>query len=367
MSEYIDCIVIGAGVIGLACARRLALTGRETIVLEQHDTFGAETSSRNSEVIHAGIYYPPTFLKTSLCVSGKHALYVYCREREIAHKKMGKIIVASDEKEKNILEKYYHQATKNGVCDLEILNSTEISELEPGITGTHGLFSPSSGIIDSHEYMQCLLADLEYNNGMVVYRSRVKSIRYFNNRFQLEIDGEEQFEIECRELVNSAGLYAWDIAQFIAKSKPLPIPPRYYAKGHYFSLVGRSPFSYLIYPVPNSGGLGTHVTLDMGGQVKFGPDLRWVDKIDYRFDDSIKPDFIREIRKYYPDIDEREIQPSYTGIRAKVTGPGDGPGDFIIQTAAEHDLTGLVNLYGIDSPGLTASLSIAEKVLDGIQ
>ena len=367
MTECIDCIVIGAGVIGLACARRLALTGRETIVLEQHDTFGTETSSRNSEVIHAGIYYPRSFLKTSLCVTGKHALYSFCREREIAHKKMGKIIVASDDKEKDILNKYYDQAKRNGVRDLEFLNCMEISKLEPEIIGKCALFSPSSGIIDSHEYMQYLLADLQHNNGMAIYRSRVQSIGFYNDKFQLEIDGEEQYKIECKELVNSAGLYAWDIAKLISKSKSLYIPPRYYAKGHYFSLIGKSPFSHLIYPLPNSGGLGTHVTIDMGGQAKFGPDFHWVDKIDYRFDDSIKPGFIKEIRKYYPDIDKREIQPSYTGVRAKVTGPGDGQGDFIIQTPADHGLTGLVNLYGIDSPGLTASLSIADKVLDGIQ
>ena len=359
-SNHVDCVVIGAGVVGLACARKIAITGRDVIVLEQHESFGTETSSRNSEVIHAGIYYPSSSLKAALCVRGKKMLYQYCEERQVNHRRTGKLIVAVSQDESAALEKYQHQAARNGVTDLVFKSAAEIAEMEPAVKAVRGLYSPSTGIIDSHEYMQALIGDLEHNNGMVVYHSRVSSIERDAKGFILKIDGDSDFELRCNQLVNSAGLHAWSVSRMLDNS--IDIPPRYYARGHYYSLGGKTPFSRLIYPVPEKGGLGIHVTLDLAGKVRFGPDVQWIDDIDYRFDESQRPRIIEAIKTYFPDLDESRLQASYTGIRPKLAGPNEAAGDFLIQSEHQHGIPGLVNLFGIESPGLTSSLAIAEEV-----
>lgn len=365
MSDFVDSIVIGGGVIGLTCARRLAMDGRDVIVLEQHDSPGTETSSRNSEVIHAGIYYPQQYLKTSLCVKGKTALYRYCEERGVEHKNTGKLIVATSQAETGLLDKYKQQATENGVTDLVFKSVAEIGEMEPAITAVKGLYSPSSGIINIHEYMLALQGDLEHANGLLVCHSRVTGLKPGSRGFIVQIEGEDQFEVECANVINSAGLHAWDVAKFPGPSEH--IPERHYAKGHYYTLSGKAPFSRLIYPVAEQGGLGVHVTLDMAGQARFGPDVSWVNELDYRFDKDNQQRFVDAIRKYYPAIDEGKLQASYTGIRPKISGKGMPAGDFLIQTAEQHGHAGLINLFGIESPGLTASLAIADEVLANIK
>ena len=358
--EHVDCVVIGAGAVGLACARLLAMQGHDVMVLEQADSFGTETSSRNSEVIHAGIYYPEGSLKALLCVKGKALLYRYCEERGVAHRNIGKLIVASSDSEVATLDRYREQTARNGVTDLSFKSAEEIAELEPAVKAVRGLFSPSTGIIDSHEYMQALIGDLKHNNGMIAYLSKVSSINRHSNRFVIKIEGDNEFELACDRLVNSAGLHAWDVARLLDST--LEIPARHYARGHYYTLGGKAPFSRLIYPVAEKGGLGIHVTLDLAGQVRFGPDVQWIDEIDYRFDEQQRPRIVEAIKKYYPDLDESRLQPSYTGIRPKIAGASRSAGDFVIQAEAQHGIPGLVNLFGIESPGLTSSLAIAEEV-----
>ena len=360
--ERIDCAVIGAGVVGLAVARELALAGREVIVLEKADAIGTESSSRNSEVIHAGIYYPAGSLKARLCVTGKHLLYRYCGERGIPHARLGKLLVATTAAEIPTLEGYVRSAAANGVDDLEWLSVEQVAELEPEVRCVAALHSPSTGIVDSHALMQALQGDAENAGATIVFRSPVERGAAGDDGIDLQVGGAEPMAIRCRSVVNCAGLGAPGLAQAIAGLPHARIPRAHFAKGHYFTLAGRSPFRRLIYPMAEAGGLGVHVTLDLAGQARFGPDVAWIDGIDYAFDDRRAGLFYAAIRRYYPGLPDGALQPGYTGVRPKIVGPGEPAADFVIDGPAGHGVAGLVNLFGIESPGLTASLAIAGEV-----
>ena len=359
--ENLDVVVIGAGIIGLSIARKFALLGREVIVLEKNKTFGQEISSRNSEVIHAGIYYPPGSLKAQCCVNGKEMLYDYCADRQIAHKKIGKLIVATSPQEKETLNRYIQNATNNGVQDLQLLDSNDVKHLEPRVRCSAAVFSPSTGIVDSHGLMYSFIADIEANNGIVVYNSPILSGNVNRQHFILNLEGNSAAEVKCNLLINAGGLNAIDIALRLGIDTSL-LPKAYLAKGHYFALSGNSPFTHLVYPVANSAGLGIHATLDLNGQVKFGPDVEWIKHENYSVPPERSKVFADEISRYYPSIKKQDLQPSYAGIRPKITGPGKPAADFYIQGSAEHGIANLINLFGIESPGLTACLAIAEYI-----
>jgi L-2-hydroxyglutarate oxidase LhgO len=364
MAERVECAVIGAGVVGLAVARRLAASGREVIVLEAENAFGTHTSSRNSEVIHAGIYYPTGSLKARLCVTGRRALYQYCAARGVDHKRIGKVIVACDESEIAGLKKYRDQAGINGVEDLESLDRAALAALEPEVRCEAGFLSPSTGIVDSHGLMLAYLGDAESRGASLALGSPVVSGRVERGSIVLEVGGAEPMTIECGVIVNSAGLAAQAVARSIAGIPQGSIPPSYYAIGHYYTLSGAAPFRRLVYPVARPDWLGVHVTIDLGGQVKFGPDFSWIDRVDYRFDASREAAFYAAIRRYYPGLRDGTLQPGYTGIRPKTAGPGEPAQDFAIVGPRAHGVQGLVNLFGIESPGLTSSLAIADHVAD---
>ncbi|HZB93714.1 MAG TPA: NAD(P)/FAD-dependent oxidoreductase [Stellaceae bacterium] len=363
MTESVDTVVIGAGVVGLAVARALALAGHEVLVLEKERWIGSETSSRNSEVIHAGIYYPKDSLKALLCVSGKMKLYAYCAARGIPHRRLGKLIVACNEAEIAVVEGVRRRAEANGVEDLRWLGSSELKALEPALAAIGGYFSPSTGIIDSHALMLAYQADLETAGGMVVLRAPVLSARIEQQGFSLEIGGAEPMRLFCRRLVNSAGVHAPGLARRIEGLPPASIPRAWFCRGVYFTLSGRSPFRHLIYPVPEAAGLGVHLTLDLAGAARFGPDVEWIDAVDYTVDPRRGERFYAAIRTYWPALPDGALQPGYAGIRPKISGPTEPAADFRLQGPGEHGIAGLVNLYGIESPGLTASLAIAERVL----
>lgn len=363
--ESVDCIVIGAGVVGLAVARALAARGLEVVALEREDVPGSGTSSRNSEVIHAGLYYAPGSLKARLCVRGRQQLYRYCRERHVAHRNCGKLVVATTDEEVGTLERYLETAQRNGVGDLRLLAPPEVTELEPEVRCVAALWSPSTGILDCHEFMQALIADLEGSGGALICRAEVTAGRLGRDAHSVTVseDGSST-ELAARFLVNAAGLGAQELAGRFAGLAAQTIPPRFLAKGHYFTLSGRAPFRHLVYPVAGRAGLGIHVTLDLAGGVRFGPDVEWVDSVDYGFDSGRQSAFAEAIRRYYPGLDPGRLQPGYTGIRPKLVGAGAPAADFLIQGPETHGWEGLVNLYGIESPGLTASLAIAEEVVD---
>ena len=362
MAERVECAVIGAGVVGLAIARRLATDGREVVVLEAETAFGTHTSARNSEVIHAGIYYATGSLKARLCVSGRKALYRYCAERGVGHKRIGKVIVACDESELAGLRKYREQAETNGVDDLEPLDRRALAALEPEVRCVAGFLSPSTGIVDSHGLMLAYLGDAESAGASLALGSPVVSGRVEAGGIVLEVGGAEPMTIACGAAVNCAGLGAQAVARSIAGIPAGTIPPSYYAIGHYYTLSGAAPFRRLVYPVARQDWLGVHVTIDLGGQVKFGPDFTWIDRVDYRFDASREAAFYGAIRRYYPGLRDGALQPGYTGIRPKTTGPGEPAQDFTILGPRDHGVAGLVNLFGIESPGLTSSLVIADHV-----
>lgn len=364
MHEVVDCVVIGAGVVGLAVARALALQGRDVIVLEAEDAFGTHTSSRNSEVIHAGIYYPNGSLKAELCVEGKEMLYAYCAERGIAHARLGKLIVATSDEEAPELAKYRRLAEGNGVLDLEDIDHVQARELEPEVRCVTGLWSPSTGIVDSHALMLTLLGDAESGGAILSCRSPVLGGRIEDDGIQLEVGGVEPMTLFARTVVNSAGLHAPRVAASLAGFPSRCVPPTYYAKAHYFTLSGRQPFRHLVYPVAHGTWLGVHVTVDLGGQARFGPDIEWVDGVDYTFDASRIDQFYPAIRRYWPDLRDGALQAGYTGIRPKISGPREAPADFRIQTDTEHGIANLVHLFGIESPGLTSSLAIAKRVAE---
>lgn len=359
MTEQADCVVIGAGVVGLAIGRELAIKGRDVVVVEAQGTIGTGTSSRNSEVIHAGIYYPVDSLKATLCVAGRQLLYDYCERKHVEHQRIGKIIVATSEAQLGELQKYAVQAAANGVLDLHFLAPIEVARLEPAVRCVGALASPSTGIVDSHSLMLAYRADIESNNGSVVLNAPVTGGVLHTNGVELQIAGAR---LQARSVVNAAGLSAQSVSRSI-RGVPAPsVPDLFLAKGHYFSLSGRSPFRRLVYPIANEAGLGIHVTLDLAGRARFGPDVQWVDEIDYSFDMSRHATFCEAIRSYYPDFDGSRLHPAYVGIRPKIAGPGQTAADFRILGPREHAGASYVALYGIESPGLTASLALAERV-----
>lgn len=359
--EQVDCVVVGAGVVGLAVARALALAGREVLVLEAADAIGTGTSSRNSEVIHAGIYYPQGSLKAHLCVQGRAMLYDYCMARGIDHRRCGKLIVATTAAQLEQLQLIQGKAARNGVDDLVYLTQEEVRRLEPKLRCEAALSSPSTGVVDSHALMLALQGDLENAGGMVVLNTPVSRMSRGSSEVVLETaDGAA---LRARTVVNAAGLGALDLARRCAGLADQHIPQAFYAKGNYFTLAGRSPFSRLIYPVPEQAGLGVHLTLDLGGQAKFGPDVQWVTSPDDLTVDPARAEvFYAEVRKYWPDLPDDALLPGYAGIRPKISGPDAEATDFMIHGPAEHGLAGLVNLFGIESPGLTAALAIGQYV-----
>lgn len=364
MSVDIDSVVIGAGVVGLAVARALARSGREVIVVEAGEGIGVGTSSRNSEVIHAGIYYPSGSLKARLCVEGKQRLYAYCDERGVDYQRLGKLIVATDEGQCAALRQLLEQGRRNGVDDLQWLQAEQARELEPALACVAALWSPSTGIIDSHALMLALQADAEAGGASLVFHTPLLSARCSEQGFDLHMGGSEPMTLRCRELINCAGLSAPQVAGHIQGLPAQHVPVGRLCKGNYFSLATRAPFRHLVYPAPESAGLGVHMTLDLGGQARFGPDVEWVEQIDYRVDPRRAEGFYQAIRRYWPALPDASLQPAYSGIRPKISAPGQPAADFIVSGPAEHGVPGLVNLFGIESPGLTSCLALADRVVD---
>lgn len=359
--DSVDVVVVGAGVVGLAVARALALQGREVMVLEAADAIGTGTSSRNSEVIHAGIYYPQGSLKARLCVEGKALLYDYGAQRGIGHSRCGKLIVATHASQIPQLQAIIAKAAANGVPDLVLLTREQAQALEPELECVAAVVSPSTGIVDSHALMLALQGDLENAGGMVVLNSPLARAHCAPSAIVLV--AEDGTELAAQSVVNAAGLQAQALASRFAGLDAQHVPPSHYAKGNYFTLSGRSPFSRLIYPVPEAAGLGVHLTLDLGGQAKFGPDVQWVDSPDDLVVDPRRGDgFYAEVRKYWPGLPDGALLAGYAGIRPKIQAPDQPARDFLIQGPAEHGVTGLVNLFGIESPGLTSSLAIGRHV-----
>ena len=364
MSTDIDCIVVGAGVVGLAIARKLAMSGREVMVVEAAEGIGTGTSARNSEVIHAGIYYPAGSLKARLCVQGRHMLYGYCAEKGVGHKKIGKLIVATSEEEIPKLTDILQKARTNGVDDMELLSAAQAQALEPALFCTSALLSPSTGIIDSHGLMLAYQGDAEHAGAQCVFHTPLVSGKVRSNGgFDLQFGGDEAMSLSCNVLINASGLHAPTLARRIEGIPEASIPTEYLCKGSYFTLQGRAPFTRLIYPTPHHAGLGVHLTLDLGGQAKFGPDTEWIDRVDYDIDPSRCDGFYEAVRSYWPDMKDGTLSPGYTGIRPKVSGPHEPAADFMIVGPATHGIPGLVNFFGIESPGLTSSLAIAEETV----
>jgi L-2-hydroxyglutarate oxidase LhgO len=360
--EKVECVVIGAGVIGLAVARRLARSGREVVVLEAAEGIGTVTSSRNSEVIHAGIYYRSGSLMARFCVSGKQALYRYCHDQGIAHRNCGKLIVATTPTETEKLQSIRAHAEANGVADLQTLSGEAARAIEPALSCEAALLSPSTGIIDSHAYMLALRGNAEDAGAAFAFNTPLLSAKAGAGRIEIDAGGETPMSLECRLLINAAGLGATSVARNIDGMPVDLIPPAYLAKGSYFSCSARAPFSHLIYPVPEPGGLGVHLTLDMAGQARFGPDVEWVDSIDYAVDPARAERFYPAIRRYWPALPDGALMPSYSGMRPKIVPPAVAVQDFLIQGPRDHGIDGLINLFGIESPGLTSSLAIADYV-----
>ncbi len=361
MSTDIETIVIGAGVVGLAIARALAIAGHEVLVVEQHDLIGSETSSRNSEVIHAGIYYPKASRRAIHCVNGKHMLYRFCEENGVEHKRCGKLIVAATDDQVARLDAIRETAAANGVEDLVKLTPQDVRALEPEVRCLGALLSPSTGIIDSHEFMLTLQGHAEAYGAQIALMSEVKRLsRSDNGAFAIELaDGSA---VTCRKLISSAGLHATRLADTLAYANGYTPPRTYYAKGQYYALSGKPPFTRHIYPMPQGAWLGLHATVDIGGRCKFGPDIEWIDALDYSFEPAKLTKFLEFIRAYYPSLDADKLHPDYTGIRPKLYREGEPVPDFMIHGPADHGVEGLVMLFGIESPGLTAALSIAEEV-----
>lgn len=360
--DKVEAVVVGAGVIGLAIARSLALRGREVLVLESEAGIGQGTSSRNSEVIHAGLYYPQESLKARFCVEGRRALYAYCAERGVPHRRCGKLVVATSERDLEPLDALFGRASENGVEDIALIEGSALQDLEPHLRGIRALYSGATGIVDGHALMLAYQGDAENAGALIQCRAPVLGGTFAGPAIRLRVGGDEPTEIETTLLVNAAGLGAWDLSKSLSELAPSTVPPRYLARGCYFSMSGHAPFHHLIYPVPPAGGLGIHLTFDLGGQARFGPDVEWIDRVDYAVDPTRADTFYAAIRSYWPDLPDGALIPAYAGIRPRTTGPGEPTGDFVIQGPAETGHPAYVALYGIDSPGLTASLAIGEHV-----
>jgi L-2-hydroxyglutarate oxidase LhgO len=364
--ERTDCLIVGAGVVGLACARARARTGREVIVLEAEGLVGSQTSARNSEVIHAGIYYPKASAKAEFCLAGREMLYAYARDHGVAHARLGKIIVATEPEQADRLEAIAAQAAGNGVEDLARLGRADLARLEPALRGVAGLLSPSTGIIDSHGLMLSLRGEIEDAGGAIALRSRFLGAAPLpSGGFEVRVESAgEVVTLATRELVNAAGLNAGEVAAAIEGLDAAHAPRIHYCKGNYFASAARVPFRHLIYPVPERDGLGVHLTLDLAGQGRFGPDTEWVEAIDYGLDPRRGAGFYAAIRRYWPDLPEGALAPTYSGIRPKLAPEGGSATDFRIEGPEAHGLDGLVNLFGIESPGLTSALALGEAVRD---
>ena len=365
MSERVDAVVIGAGVVGLACARALALQGREVLVLEKAEAIGTETSSRHSEVIHAGIYYPVGSLKARFCVEGKLKMYRFLDEHGVPYKRLGKLIVATSEDQIPALQQIQDRAVKAGVDDLTFLSHNEVVAMEPDLRCVTALLSPSTGVLDSHSYMLALQGDAEERGGMIAFHAPVEGGRIDEDGIELVVGGAERMTLKATTVVNSGGLHAQPMAASLQGFPADKVPPQYFCKGNYYTLSGvRAPFSHLIYPAPEQAGLGIHLTLDLGGQARFGPDVEWVDSIDYTVDPRRADSFYAAVRKYWPGLPDDSLQPGYAGMRPKIQAPGTPALDFMVQGPRDHGVPGLVNLFGIESPGVTSSLAIADHVAE---
>jgi L-2-hydroxyglutarate oxidase LhgO len=357
-----EVVIVGAGVVGLAVARALARSGRDVVAIEKEPGIGRHTSSRNSEVIHAGIYYSPGSWKARLCVAGQQALYRYCEENGIAYRRLGKLLVATRAEEIPLLAKLRAQAEQNGVDDLAWLDAAELRALEPALAGVCALHSPSTGIVSSDELMRALRRDAEAAGAQFALCTMLRGGRVADGGIVLSMGGNGASTLLASTVVDAAGPWAPSVARSIQGVPAAAIPTAYFAKGHYASLRGRAPFSRLVYPVPVPGGLGVHYTLDLAGQARFGPDVTWVDGVEYSFDESRVQAFYRIVRRYYPALADGDLAPGHTGVRPKIVPAGAPDADFVIQGPADHGVPGLVNLFGIESPGLTACLALAEEV-----
>jgi L-2-hydroxyglutarate oxidase LhgO len=362
--EHVDCVVVGAGVVGIAVARALALAGREVLVLDTAEGIGTATSSRNSEVIHAGIYYPRDSLMARFCVQGRRMLYEFCAAHGVAFTNCGKLIVATSAAESDELARIKARAEANGVEGMRLLGAAEARAMEPNLVCAAALLSPVTGVVDSHAYMLALQGQAEQYGATFVFHSPVAGGRVGTGGVELEVGGAEPMALSCRLVINSAGLHAPALARGLQGMPGALVPPQYYAKGNYFTLAGSSPFSRLIYPVPVPGGLGVHLTIDLGGQARFGPDVEWIDRLDYSVDPSRADGFYAAVRRYWPGLKDGALQPGYAGIRPKIVPRGAPAQDFVVQGAREHGIAGLVNLFGIESPGLTAAIALADHVRD---
>jgi L-2-hydroxyglutarate oxidase LhgO len=359
----VDCVIIGAGVIGLACARRIAHSGREVLILESEGDIGSGVSARNSEVIHAGIYYPTGSLKARLCVAGREQLYAYCADHGVTARKVGKLVVATVSDQLPALYKLMEQARANDVDDLALLTADQARKLEPQLACIAAFHSPSTGIIDTHGLMLSLLGEAEARGAALARHAPVeRGWLEDDGRVTLQIGGSDRMQVTARLLVNAAGLGAQGLARSLQGYPADRIPPLHYARGNYFSLSGPSPFSRLIYPMPEAAGLGVHLTLDLAGQARFGPDVEWIDRLDYNVDPRRGDAFYAAIRTYWPHLRDGALQPAYAGIRPKIQAPGAAAADFRIDGPEAHSLAGQVHLYGIESPGVTSSLAIADEV-----
>ncbi|MDA1059039.1 MAG: NAD(P)/FAD-dependent oxidoreductase [Proteobacteria bacterium] len=364
MADYVETIIVGAGVVGLAIARSLAASGRDVLVIEKEDRIGSETSSRNSEVIHAGIYYPPQSMKAALCVEGKSMLYRYCADRGIPHRRCGKLIVAASVEEVQDLRRIQANGAASGVTDLELLDGDAARALEPNLRCVAALLSPSTGIVDSHQFMLALEGDITATGGTIALKSRFRTATPTKHGFRTQVDTPEVggFELDCGVLINAGGLHAQSVAGSILGMPKDMIPNQFLAKGSYFVLGGRPPFERLIYPLPTAASLGLHYSVDLGGQTRFGPDVEWVDEIDYGVSADGAVAFETSIRRYYPALPQGTLSPGYAGVRPKIVGPGAPAGDFVIQGPQAHGVRSLFNLFGIESPGLTSSMAIGRHI-----
>lgn len=356
----VDTIVVGAGVVGLAVARALAAAGREVWVLEANERAGEGISSRNSGVIHAGFFYPTGSLKARMCVRGVQLLYEFCARRGVPHRRTGKLVVADEEVERGPLERLLARGLANGVGDLRWLEVDEARRLEPAVDCVAAVDSPSSGIVDVPELIMALIGEIEQRGGRVVTNTRVVAARREPQAMSVEVQGGDR--VQCRTLVNAAAFGAIPLAQCIEGLDPRHVPRQYFAQGHYYTIPGRCPFTRLIYPLPEKAGLGVHLGFDLAGRVRFGPDIRFIDGQDYRFDDGRRAEFGASIRRWWPAIDESQLAPDFVGVRPKLSGPGEASADFRIDGPELHGIEGLINLFGIESPGLTSSLAIGEEV-----
>jgi L-2-hydroxyglutarate oxidase LhgO len=370
--DHVDAVVIGAGIIGLASARALAQAGLDVLIIEREATYGSGVSARNSEVVHAGLYYPAGSLKGRLCVRGRSLLYDYCQTRGVPHRRCGKLVVATTESELPKLDALLHHGQAHGVHDLHRIGADEAMAMEPALACAGALHSPSSGIVDSHALMTSMLADAEQAGALLALQTPFEAAWRDGDRWVLRTGGTEPFEMACRWLVNAAGLGAQAVARAVRGFPAEAIPTQHLAQGHYFALSGRAPFSRLIYPTPVDGGLGVHLTLDLAGQARFGPDVQWLPSgttehdLDYRVDERRRHAFEADIRRYWPALPDGALQPAYTGVRPKLSGPGAPAADFVMAGPQVHGCAGVLHLFGIESPGLTASFALAERVAETV-